>query len=130
MDEPTAALDSKSENYIRDSIAQLIKGKTVLMVTHRKALLSMMDTIYVMEDGNLKNVHDYGGLDAYLAKITDTEAGTNEEIDRAKALESERLAQQQRHLSELEIQNEQLQKKLDVTSQQTQPNDGTVYIDH
>jgi len=69
MDEPTAALDSKSENFIRDSIAQLITGKTVLMVTHRKALLSLMDKIYVLDGGKLRDVKDYGGLDAYLQKL-------------------------------------------------------------
>lgn len=77
LDEPTAALDVKSENYIRDSLSQLIKGKTTVMVTHRKALLSLMDTIYVLEDGTLKNVNELGGLDYYL--------GVLEGIDQEKA---------------------------------------------
>jgi len=69
LDEPTAALDAKSENYIRDSLLQTVQGKTVLMVTHRKALLALMDTIYVLENGTLKNVNDLGGLDHYLALL-------------------------------------------------------------
>jgi ATP-binding cassette subfamily B protein len=69
MDEPTAALDSKSENFIKDSLAKAIEGKTVVMVTHRKPLLALMDTIYVLEDGNLKNVKEHGGLTTYLKKI-------------------------------------------------------------
>jgi ATP-binding cassette, subfamily B, bacterial len=66
LDEPTAALDTKSENYIRDSLMHMVRGKTVLMVTHRKALLTLMDTIYVLEDGKLRNVNELGGLDQYL----------------------------------------------------------------
>jgi len=66
LDEPTAALDTKSENYIRDSLMQIVKGKTVVMVTHRKSLLSLMDTIYVLDNGQLKNVKELGGLDYYL----------------------------------------------------------------
>lgn len=74
MDEPTAALDSKSEKVIRDSIVKLIANKTVLMVTHRKALLSLMDKVYVMDGSSLRDVSEYGGLDRYLQKIMDTEA--------------------------------------------------------
>jgi ABC-type multidrug transport system ATPase subunit len=69
LDEPTAALDAKSENYIRDSLMEMIQGKTVLMVTHRKALLALMDTVYVLENGTLKNVNELGGLDHYLSLL-------------------------------------------------------------
>ena len=69
LDEPTAALDAKSENYIRDSLLHIVQGKTVFMVTHRRALLSLMDTIYVLENGQLHNVTDLGGLDHYLAQL-------------------------------------------------------------
>ena len=69
LDEPTAALDTKSENYIRDSLMQMINGKTVLMVTHRKSLLTLMDTIYVLENGQLTNVNELGGLDYYLGVL-------------------------------------------------------------
>lgn len=69
LDEPTAALDAKSENYIKDSLSQMIQGKTVMMVTHRKALLALMDTIYVLENSTLTNVNELGGLDYYLAKL-------------------------------------------------------------
>jgi ABC-type bacteriocin/lantibiotic exporter with double-glycine peptidase domain len=81
LDEPTAALDAKSENYIKDSLSQMITGKTVLMVTHRKALLELMDTIYVLENSNLTNVNELGGLDAYLAKLEGLELGTDKDVD-------------------------------------------------
>jgi ABC-type bacteriocin/lantibiotic exporter with double-glycine peptidase domain len=69
LDEPTAALDIKSENYIRDSLEKMIQGKTVVMVTHRKPLLALMDEVYVLTDGNLVHVNNFGGLDTYLAKL-------------------------------------------------------------
>ena len=69
LDEPTAALDAKSENYIRDSLMQMIQGKTVLMVTHRKSLLALMDVVYVLDDGKLTEVGQLGGLDRYLAEL-------------------------------------------------------------
>lgn len=66
LDEPTAALDAKSENYVRDSLAEIIGDKTVMMVSHRRSLLALMDTIYVLENGTLTNVNELGGLDYYL----------------------------------------------------------------
>ncbi len=69
LDEPTAALDAKSENYIRDSLLKIVQGKTVVMVTHRRSLLALMDTIYVLDSGALKNVNELGGLDYYLGLL-------------------------------------------------------------
>ncbi len=135
MDEPTAALDSKSERYIRDSIEQLIHGKTVLMVTHRKALLSLMDTVYVMEGGVLKNVRHYGGLDAYLKKIKDIEGEAVIEGDQValtpEQLEALRL--QQSRLQQLEYQNARLSEELGSSEQrrrQAEDDTGTIYISH
>jgi ABC-type multidrug transport system fused ATPase/permease subunit len=94
LDEPTAALDAKSENYIRDSLSQMIQGKSVLMVTHRKALLSLMDTVYVLENSVFTNVNDIGGLDAYLAKLEglDLEIAQAVDID-APGLELTNIAE-------------------------------------
>jgi ABC-type bacteriocin/lantibiotic exporter with double-glycine peptidase domain len=132
MDEPTAALDSKSENYIRDSISKLISGKTVLMVTHRKALLGLMDKVYVMENGEFKDVNDYGGLDSYLQKITDTDASTLTELDnkRREEAEADERRQLQQRLSQLEADNTKLSQKLDIVSQQKAEAAGTLYISH
>ena len=69
MDEPTSALDSKSEKLIHDSIGKLIEGKTVLLVTHRLALLGLMDRVYVLADGKLKDVNDLGGLTSYIQRL-------------------------------------------------------------
>jgi ATP-binding cassette subfamily B protein len=69
MDEPTSALDSKSEKLIHDSISQMIEGKTVILVTHRMALLNLMDIVYVLTDGKLVDVNQFGGVDEYMHKM-------------------------------------------------------------
>ena len=131
MDEPTAALDSKSEKYIRDSIAKLIANKTVLMVTHRKALLSLMDKIYVMDGTSLRDVNDLGGLDAYLQKITDTEVSAPSAA-KDEFTEAQRLASQQK-ADRLAAENLRLQQNLHTIEQKPSDNvgpDGTIYINH
>lgn len=69
MDEPTSALDDKSERLIHDSIGSLIKDKTVILVTHRLPLLNLMDKIFVLQDGHLVNVDEYGGIAQYAYQL-------------------------------------------------------------
>jgi ABC-type multidrug transport system ATPase subunit len=47
----------------------MIQGKTVIMVTHRKPLLALMDVVYVLQDGQLVDVNQLGGLDVYLGQL-------------------------------------------------------------
>lgn len=130
MDEPTAALDSKSENTIKEALPQLLEKKTVLLVTHRKALLSLMEKIYVMENGELRDVNDYGGLEKYLAEIS----GINEPDD-ALAAELERNQSEQENvarqrLASLEAENAKLQQEVQSVTPVRQNSDGTLYIEH
>ena len=69
MDEPTSALDDKSEKYIHDSLGSLIQNKTVLLVTHRLPLLSLMDKVFVLQDGHLVDVQQYGGIEQYAYQL-------------------------------------------------------------
>jgi ABC-type multidrug transport system fused ATPase/permease subunit len=69
MDEPTSALDDHSEQLILESIGSLIKDKTVLLVTHRLPLLSLMDKVYVLQDGRLVNVEELGGIEQYAYQL-------------------------------------------------------------
>ncbi|HEY5441995.1 MAG TPA: ABC transporter ATP-binding protein [Candidatus Saccharimonadales bacterium] len=69
MDEPTSALDDKSERLIHDSIGSLIQDKTVLLVTHRLPLLNLMDKIYVLQDGRLVDVEEFGGIEQYAYQL-------------------------------------------------------------
>lgn len=69
LDEPTSALDDRSERQIHDSLGALIKDKTVLMVSHRLPLLSLMDKIYVLDNGSLVDVENYGGIERYTYQL-------------------------------------------------------------
>jgi ABC-type multidrug transport system fused ATPase/permease subunit len=69
MDEPTSALDDHSEKLIKDSIDSLIYNKTVLLVTHRLPLLSLMDKVYVLKNGQLIDVNQLGGIEKYTYQL-------------------------------------------------------------
>lgn len=53
FDEATSALDSENEKHIQSSLAQLMKGKTVIAIAHRLSTLQEMDRIIVFEKGKI-----------------------------------------------------------------------------
>lgn len=53
LDEPTASLDANSERLVLDSLSIAVRGQTTLMVSHRLDQLSMMDRVFVMDNGQL-----------------------------------------------------------------------------
>jgi ATP-binding cassette, subfamily B, bacterial len=53
LDEPTAALDPRSESEVYQRFAELARGKTTLLITHRLASTRMADRILVLKAGRL-----------------------------------------------------------------------------
>ncbi|MCI8501595.1 MAG: ABC transporter ATP-binding protein [Oscillospiraceae bacterium] len=56
MDEATAALDMETEKAVIDSIRQMKKDKTLLMVTHHMNLADECEYIYKLENGKLARI--------------------------------------------------------------------------
>jgi ATP-binding cassette subfamily B protein/subfamily B ATP-binding cassette protein MsbA len=56
LDEATSQIDMNSELLIRDSLAQLKGKQTILIITHREALLDLADVIYEVRNGQLVEV--------------------------------------------------------------------------
>jgi len=50
LDEPTSALDAQSEQHVQAALAELMKGRTVIVVAHRLATVQHADRIYVLAD--------------------------------------------------------------------------------
>ncbi len=53
LDEATSALDSVTEAAIQESIAELVKGRTALVIAHRLATVRDADRIVVLDDGRV-----------------------------------------------------------------------------
>lgn len=53
LDEATSALDTEVEEAIRDALAHLMEGRTVIAIAHRLSTLRNFDRILVMKDGQL-----------------------------------------------------------------------------
>ena len=51
LDEPTSNLDSLNESIILNSLKAHSKDKTIIIVSHRQSTMSIVDSIYYMEEG-------------------------------------------------------------------------------
>jgi ATP-binding cassette subfamily B protein len=53
LDEATAALDSESEEAIREALGRLMRGRTVIAIAHRLATLRNFDRVVVLREGKI-----------------------------------------------------------------------------
>lgn len=62
LDEPTAALDARSEYEVFQRFAELTAGKMALFISHRFSTVRMADRIVVLEDGRIAEDGDHEQL--------------------------------------------------------------------
>jgi ATP-binding cassette subfamily C protein CydD len=62
LDEPTASLDAKSERLVTQGLHTSTAGKTTLMVTHQLSQLKDVDSILVMNQGQIEQQGNYDVL--------------------------------------------------------------------
>ena len=67
LDEPTASMDEQLEEHVIKQMDEWLRGRTLVLVTHRPALLKMVDRIVVMEGGRI--IAD-GARDEILRRAT------------------------------------------------------------
>ena len=53
LDEPTHAMDHSAEERLKSQMQTELAGKTILIVTHRESLLSVINTLVVMDSGKV-----------------------------------------------------------------------------
>lgn len=53
LDEPTSAMDNTSEEVLRHHLSSRVEGKTVLLITHRSSMLSLVDRLIVLDNGHV-----------------------------------------------------------------------------
>ena len=54
LDEPTAALDARSEFQVFQRFKELSEGKTAVLISHRFSSVRMADRILVLADGQVE----------------------------------------------------------------------------
>ena len=54
LDEATSSLDIETESQIIKNLKLMVKNKTCIIITHRLSLLDICETIYKIQDGQIK----------------------------------------------------------------------------
>ena len=82
LDEATSALDSESERLVQDALTTLMSGRTSFVIAHRLSTIRKADTIFVIDEGQIKEKgkHDeliaLNGIYANLVELQGVEANT------------------------------------------------------
>ncbi|WP_291721907.1 ABC transporter ATP-binding protein [Bernardetia sp.] len=53
LDEATSSLDAESEQLVQEALDTLMKDRTTIIIAHRLATIRKVDTIYVIENGQI-----------------------------------------------------------------------------
>jgi len=53
LDEPTAAMDTGSEEHFKGRLLRILEGRTLIVVTHRESMLTLVDNLVVMDSGRV-----------------------------------------------------------------------------
>lgn len=70
LDEPTASMDPTSEMRLREKLKVLTQGKTTILITHKGAMLDLVDKLILMDRGN---VIAYGPRDEIIRRLQNRE---------------------------------------------------------
>lgn len=76
LDEPTASMDPASENRLRKRLHKLCEGKTTILITHKGAMLSLVDKLILIDRGRLVA---FGPKDEVISKLQARQYGTQAE---------------------------------------------------
>jgi ATP-binding cassette subfamily C protein LapB len=53
LDEPTSAMDTGSEEHFKARLARVLEGRTLIVVTHRESMLTLVNHLIVMDSGRV-----------------------------------------------------------------------------
>ncbi|MDF1795451.1 MAG: ABC transporter ATP-binding protein [Coxiellaceae bacterium] len=73
LDEATSALDNTTEKQIMDSVFEISKNITVIIIAHRISTLQRCNTIYEIKNGNIHEVFYDGEYDRIISEPATSE---------------------------------------------------------
>lgn len=76
LDEPTASMDPASETRLRKRLEYITEDRTIILITHKGPMLSLIDRIALMDKGRILA---YGPKEEILKKLQAREYGSDAE---------------------------------------------------
>jgi ATP-binding cassette subfamily C protein LapB len=72
LDEPSSSMDQTTEKILRERLRVIMKDRTVIISTHRSSLLELVDTLMVIESGQMIA---YGSKESVTQKLNNAQGG-------------------------------------------------------
>lgn len=72
MDEPTSSLDPASEGRLMRKLEQLVRGRTIILITHKATMLNLVDKLILMDRGRILAM---GAKDDIIRRLQSGEFG-------------------------------------------------------
>lgn len=76
LDEPTASMDPASENRLRKRLEKLGVGRTIILITHKGSMLTLVDKLILLDRGRMVA---YGPKAEVIEKLQGRQYGTSAE---------------------------------------------------
>lgn len=103
LDDATSAVDARVEHEIHEALAEVMAGRTTLLIAHRRSTLGLADRIAVLDRGRLADIGTHAELEArsalYRRLLTDPDelGGTSpgHQPDVPGAVEDDRALQEE-----------------------------------
>ncbi len=54
LDEPSSSMDARTEKRLCNNLSRILEGKTLLLVTHRASLLTLVERVIVLDNGTVR----------------------------------------------------------------------------
>jgi len=71
LDEPTSALDYESEDYIKQTLEEIRKSRTVIIIAHRLSTIESADKVVVLDHGRIMEEGAFSQLSHGTGAFTD-----------------------------------------------------------
>jgi ATP-binding cassette subfamily B protein len=84
LDDATSSVDPTKEHEIRDALAEVMRGRTTIIIAHRPATIALADRVVLLADGRVAAVGTHTELlatsSAYRAVLAHAQAAVEAEV--------------------------------------------------
>lgn len=81
LDDATSAVDAGTEAALRESLGEITRSTTTLLIAHRRSTLELADRIAVLDEGRLTDIGTYAELGGRCALFRELTAGASGSVD-------------------------------------------------
>jgi ATP-binding cassette subfamily B protein len=92
LDDATSAIDARIEAEIHATLRRVMKGRTTVLIAHRRSTLALADRIAVLDRGRVVDVGTHAELTARCPLYTVLMSGPSEDVDALSDAEIEAQA--------------------------------------